>query len=477
MPDRSLASVFLTGTKAAVSALSSLYGSSTVGAHRVPSAMLGLLHEPYAGAWQRGAHVEEMGALTAFSAVHASVGLIASDIAKLALLIKRQHRDGTWEEDIHWGLNLLRKPNAYSTRGQFFERWLASKLLHGNTYVLKVRGANGIEALHVLDPRRVTPMVTPEGDVYYSLAGDDLSRIPAGQVVPASEIIHDRCVALWHPLVGVSPINACGISATQGLRIQSNSAQFFHNMSRPSGMLTAPGLIGDDTARRLKAHWEQSYSGQNIGKLAVLGDGLKYEPMTIPAVDAQLIEQLRWTVEDVARAFRVPLYMLQAGAAPNLTNVEALQQSYYSQTLQSHIEAIEQCLDAGLGLRPDTRTEFDLRGMLRMDTASRYAALGEGVRGGWLAPNEARAMEDLPPVEGGASPLAQQQNYSLAALAKRDARPDPFGSEVSEAALTDYVARALDELIEHMQPEMRSAFLRAKDTRWVTKYVTGERSL
>jgi hypothetical protein len=90
-------------------------------------------------------------------------------------------------------------------------------------------------------------------------------------------------------------------------------------------MLTAPGTIDDVTAERLKTEWNQNFSRHNLGKLAVLGDGLKYEPMTIPAQDAQLIEQLKWTVEDVARAFSMPLYKIGAGAMPTNNNVQSLQ--------------------------------------------------------------------------------------------------------------------------------------------------------
>jgi phage portal protein BeeE len=52
-----------------------------------------------------------------------------------------------------------------------------------------------------------------------------------------------------------------------------------------------------------------------LGRLWVSGDGLKYEPMTIPAQEAQLIEQLKWTVEDVARCFHVPLYKIRPATA------------------------------------------------------------------------------------------------------------------------------------------------------------------
>lgn len=395
--------------------------------------MFGPIRESFAGAWQRNVTVDNNQSLLAFSAVYACLSMISSDICKLRVKLMQQGpSNGVWTEiGTSPYLDLLNRPNRFQTRLQFFESWMLSKLTYGNAYVLKGRDSNRrVDEMYVLDPRRVTPIVTPVGDVYYSISADDLAGIPAGlRYCPASEIIHDRMTTLWHPLVGVSPISACGASATQGIRIQANSASFFQNMSRPSGMLTAPGTIDEVTANRIKTEWESNYSGANLGRLAIMGDGLEYAAMTIPAGDAQLIEQLRWTVEDVARAFRVPLHRLGAGTASGITNVESLESLYYSDCIQVFIEAIELCLDQGLELPSRYATEFDLRGLLRMDTGARYDALSKAVNGGWLSPNESRRLEDLPPVEGGETPYLQQQNYSLGALAKRDAAaPAPSDS-------------------------------------------------
>lgn len=416
---------------------------------RSPWSMAGWIREANSGDWQRGVTVDPIGSVTCFSAVFACVSAIAQDVSKLAPKhMQRDGRSGVWSEirTATPAVELLRRPNHFSTRLQFLERWVTSKLLHGNAYALKSRNARGdVVALFMVDPRRVTPMVTPMGDVYYSVGGDDLSRIPEGMVVPSSEVIHDRAMALWHPLVGISPITACALSATQGNRIQTNSATFFQNMSRPSGMLTAPETIPDETAQRLKAEFEKNFAGANIGRLLVAGDGLEYKPMTIPAQTAQLLEQLDWTVADVARAFRVPLHKINAGPPPALANIEALESTYYAGCLQGLIEALEQCLDQGLGLPIGQRIEFDLHGLLRMDSAGRFEALGKAVGGGWMSPNEARAREDLAPVEGGDSPMAQMQNYSLAALAKRDALADPFGTAADPAQKARLKA-AVDEL-------------------------------
>lgn len=394
-------------------------------------------HEAYTGAWQQNVTVDSQESVLAHSAVFACATIIASDVSKLPVKLMRRAPSGIWSEITAANplLALLRKPNRYCTAPQFFEQWMHSRELHGNAYVLKERDRDGrIVALYVLSPYRVKTLVAPDGSVYYEISPDNLSGVDESVTLPASELIHDRVNTLFHPLVGISPLFACAWSATLGNKIVRNSAQFFQNMSRPGGILTAPGAISDQTAANIKAAFEANHSGDSIGRLAVVGDGLKYESLGVAAEDSQLVEQLGWTAADVARAFRIPAFMIGAGAPPAGLTVEALTQQYYSQVLQSIIENVERVLDDGLELPPDVGVEFDLDTLLRMDTASRYAAYSAGVGGGWLAPNEARAKENLPPVDGGESPLAQQQNFSLAALAKRDARPDPFAPSGSTNA-------------------------------------------
>jgi phage portal protein BeeE len=143
-----------------------------------------------------------------------------------------------------------------------------------------------------------------------------------------------------------------------------------------------------------------------------------------------LIEQLKWTAENVASVFHVPTHMIGIGTTPYQTNIEAQLQQYYSQCLQTHIEAIEALLDEGLGLLRDGQaqiygTEFDLEDLLRMDTKTKVDTTAESVRSGFLSPNEARAKFNMGPTEGGASPYLQQQNFSLEALARRDAAVTP----------------------------------------------------
>jgi len=390
-----------------------------------------IIHEPAPGAWQLNADLRPETALS-YSAVYACVSQIAFDIGKLHLQLVTTAGDGVWTVTTNpaWS-PVLRKPNRYQTIVKFIEGWITSKLVHGNTYVLKARDARGVvNALYVLDPTRVRVLVAPDGGVYYELGDIDAGRPDlAGRdvdrpVVPASEMIHDLMIALFHPLVGVSPLYACGVSALQGQTIQSNSSRFFSQGSNPSGILIAPGPITDEHAARLKKRWDERYSGpDNVGRVAVMGDNLKYEPLTMTAVDAQLIDQLKWTAETICSTYHVPPYLVNIGPPPPYGGVEPLVQQYYASCLQSLLTSFEVCLDEGLELPTEYGTAFDLTDLILMDAATRTKAAHDAINAGALSPNEARRMYfGLGPVAGGDSPYLQQQYYSLAAL---DKRPEP----------------------------------------------------
>lgn len=384
------------------------------------------IRESSSGAWQRNDDWT-VDTVLAHHAVYACITLIANDIGKLRQGIVEKQKDGIWVEvDSPAFSPVLRRPNRYQNHIQFKQWWITSKLIRGNAYALKERDARGVVvALYLLDPSRVQVLIAPDGSVFYRMMQDNLSNLQEGITVPASEIIHDRMNCLFHPLVGISPIYASGAAANIGLRIQSNSSKFFENDSNPGGVLMVPGAIPQEKANDLKTRWETGYSGDNAGKVAILSDGMKFQPLRMTATDSQLIEQLKWTAEVICSTFHVPPYKIGVGQAPSYNNIEALQQDYYNTCLQSLIEEYEACMDEGLGLETKTGgrqmgVELDLDGLLRMDTATQIDVLQKAVSGSITTINEARRRLNYGKVEGGDSIWMQQQDTSLAALAERD---------------------------------------------------------
>lgn len=389
-----------------------------------------LVREPYTGAWQRNDEWRQEDLLGS-PIVYACVTLIANDIAKLRARLVKKDGDGIWGEvegaSPYWPV--LRKPNRYQNHIQFKQWWVMSKLRRGNTYALKQRDQRGIvEKLYILDASRVTPLVSDDGSVFYQLSQDNLAGVqPESITVPASEIIHDRMNCLYHPLVGISPLYAAAIAAGIGIKIQRNTAHFFGNNSTPGGILIAPGNITQENAAKLKEAWEAGYAGRNAGKVAVLGDGMKFEPLAQKAVDSQLVETLRWTDERICSVFHVPAYMVGVGPAPSYNNIEAMNRDYYSKCLQSPIEEMEACLDDGLGLDGISKgVELDLDGLLRMDSKTQMDTIAAGIQAKVLKIDDGRKRINLPPITGGDTVYMQQQDYPISEIRNNKiAEPPP----------------------------------------------------
>lgn len=385
-----------------------------------------LIQEPFTGAWQRNAEIKADDATRHF-AVFACMTLIASDIAKLPFIFKvkrKRHWETVDGNRFSW---LEKRPNYYQMPSQFRENWMLSKLQSGNTYALKQRGPGGrVEQLFILDPTKVKVLVSNEtGEVFYELQTDNLSgNFGKTLVVPASEIIHDRFNCKNHPLVGISPLYASGMSAMAAIHGQEYMINFLKNAANPGGILVAPGQISQVTADNLKTYFNTNFQGAGAGRIAVVGDGLQFQKLAMSSHDSQLIEHLKWSAETICAVFHVPAFMV-LGTTPG-SNVEALKEQYYSQCLQVLITQMMEAIDLGLEVPDNESIELDQYELLRGDTTSRYNAYDKGIKGSFLTINEARVREDLEPKTGGDTIWMQQQNFSLEALEERD-RTNPLG--------------------------------------------------
>lgn len=397
-----------------------------------------IINEPFTGAWQRNME-EKREDLYCYPALYACLRAISTDIGKLPFLLKQRDRDGIWNAVDNPAYSpVLRKPNHFQTAQQFRESWLLSKLTHGNTYILKQRDNRGVVVgLYVLDPNRVCPAVSDSGAVWYQLQTDKLSGLDEGQTVtvPASEIIHDRFMTLHHPLIGIPPICGAYWPAAKNLKILRSAATFFENNAQPGGILTAPAGMSDEDAAALRQFWDENYSGANSGRIAVLGADMKFTAFAMKSADSQLVEQMRYSDEQICQPFGVPPFKIGIGSIPAGMKVDDINQLYYSDALQTHIEAMENLLDDALKIAMPLGVELDTEPLLRMDMEKR-AAVWSTLTKGIAAPNEARKEFGLKPLEGGETVYMQQQDIPLEEARKNKIQqaaepqqPDPAEEE------------------------------------------------
>jgi HK97 family phage portal protein len=375
-----------------------------------------LVREPFTGAWQRNKE-ERLDSLLQYPTLYACVSRIATDIGKLPFSLKQKNAQGIWQSVENPAYSpVLKKPNHYQTPQQFREYWSLSKKTQGNTYALKERDMRGVVvALYILDPCRVMPLVSDSGEVFYQLYVDNLNLLPDGEtdlIVPASEIIHDRCICPFHPLIGLPPIAAAYWPALKNMRILRSSSEFFANNAQPSGILSAPGAIADGTAERLKTYWNDNFTGSNAGKVAVVGDGLQFVSLASKSVDSQMVEQLRYSDEQICQPFGIPPFKVGLGTIPSGLGVDAINQLYYDDALQADIQAMECLLTEGLRADP-YKVDMDESVLMRMDSGKKAEYHRTLIDGSIETINDARADFNLPALEGGDTVYMQQQDFPL----------------------------------------------------------------
>ena len=395
-----------------------------------------VIHEPYAGAWQKNDELER-GDITCYPALYACLNRITQDIGKLPFVLKREGENGIWKAaDSPAYSPVLRKPNGYQTAQQFRESWILSKLLDGNVFVLKQRDNRGVvTSLYVLDPCRVETLVSEAGRVFYRLSYNNANNLLpenfGGEqiTIPASEIIHDRINPFHHQLLGVPPLCAAALAAGKNIRILRNSSAFFENSANPGGLVAGPSGLSEADADKLQEMFNSRFTGDNSGKIAVIGADLKFTPFAFKAADSQLVEQMRYSDEQICQPFGIPPFKIGIGSIPAGLGVDAINLLYHEDALSGHIEAMENLLDEALALPSEWGIWLDTSPLFRMDEGKKAEVATKLVGGGVETPNEGRMRFDLPPLEGGDTVYMQQQDFPLDQVRKNkivDAEQNPI---------------------------------------------------
>ena len=356
-----------------------------------------------------------------FPAVFRAIDMISNDIARMPMRHWRWEDGRRSEVEDSWECGRLDKPNEYQTGFDLMKGLVSAQLLRGNGYLYALRNRRWqVDTLHGLFPDYVSVYRTGP-DYFYQVSANELAEIDTARMVPARAMFHHRMAHFNDPLIGVTPMIAAAVSSQAGLAILRQSMRFFQRMARPSGLLQTAKALDRGKAEQIKERFQRIFAGEEgAGDVAVLEEGLQWQALTMTAVDSDLINQLRYTVEDVARVYGVPLFMLGDLTKATYSSAEQLAQLYLNQCLSAHMKALEWRFSQFFGM--NVRREFlafDTDELLRAELRTRIEALSRGVQGGILTPNEARRVDGRDPVEGGDQIFMQQQMVPVAQLASR----------------------------------------------------------
>jgi HK97 family phage portal protein len=372
------------------------------------------------------------------SVVYSCVMLYARTIAQLPGYHMQLQPDNSWEATNATALaRILKQPNDYQTPADFLINMVVALLMDGNGLALALRNNRfEVSELHQLPWRSCRPMISTDGEVFYSVGGNPLLDYRADPafdngerfIAPQRDILHFRGPAdPRNPLIGESPLVAGGLPIAMNTGGAGHYARFFQNMSRPSGVLQTDLVLTKPQVDELRQRWNEQASGVNLGGTPILTAGLKWQQQGFTAADAQIAEAMKLATADIARLFGVPLALIDDMTGATQSNVEQLVMTWLRQGLGYYIKMIEYSFDKlfGLLMSNNDMTNLDVDQLLRPDFQTRIDGLAKAVQGGIYAPNEARAKENLGKAKDGDEPRVQQQVVPLSAWSKQPPKTPP----------------------------------------------------
>jgi len=331
------------------------------------------------------------------SAVWSAVRICSETIAMLPINVYKRNTDGrVMHDDSNIQYLLHNQPNNKINSFVFRQVMQAHVELWGNAYAIIKRDKNGqIEALEVVKhPLLVRPFEF-DGDIFYQISGYDLP-------FASRDIIHIRGLSL-DGIMGKSTLQVAAESINTGLAMQNYSYKIFESGSSKRIALKVPAKLSPENYERLKKQFSEKYSGiQNMHEIAILEAGMDFTTIGLNPIDAQFLEQRKFSVVEIARFFRIPPHKMQSMEASTNNNIEHQAIEFVTDTIMPRVAPWESELDNKLFSRGEKKyVKFNLNALLRGDMAARSQWYTQMINYGVMSPNEVRELEELNPREGG----------------------------------------------------------------------------
>lgn len=356
-------------------------------------------HQPgeqriYVSSRQAGVTVTEDTALT-YSAVWACVRVISESVAALPWHVYRRTSSG--REMVDGGVQYLlnSRPNSEMTASAFRESIIAHALTWGNGYAeIQWDRAGRPAAMFLLTPDRVEPKRDEGGTLYYEVKVDDGS---ARRLEPA-DVFHLHGLS-WDGLVGYSPIRLAARSIGLGIAQDVFGQSFYANGTVFGGLVEVPANLSAEQIRQTEGYLNDRHRGPDKAfAVKVIGNGMKVHAGGMPMTDAQFLESRRFSVNEVARWYRVPPHKIADLERSTNNNIEHQSIEFVTDTLMPWVKRLEDEANAKLfGARSQgsVYTKLAVNAMMRGDSASRAEFYRTMTQIGAMTINEVRSLEEL----------------------------------------------------------------------------------
>jgi len=400
--------------------------------------------EQYLESWAQGddtvnpmASMDQETALR-YSAFFGCNRVLAETFASVAIHEYKKLENGDREKTNDTGLYpiLHDMPNDETSRYNFQECMMYQINLGGSFVAQRVVERGKITGLVQLQWENYEIYRDKEDrKIKYRLSGGE----NGSAILNRSQVLHVPGPSV-NGLVGMSVLEYAASTILLGATYEQFGQQFYKNGATPSGVFEIPGFLKDESYKRLKEELAKSYSGlMNAGRPMLLENELKYKPLTINPIDAELLSSKKFQIEDICRFFRVQPHLVQHLERSTNNNIEQQSLEFAMYTMLPHFKRVEENINSQLLTQRQRKDgyyfEFNMASLLRGDQKTMSESFAKGLQWGWYSVNEVRRVLNLNSIPGGDTHL---QPLNMVPLGTQPQEPP-------NQEATDTVNRIMDE--------------------------------
>lgn len=446
-------------------------------------------YNPLGSASASGMRITESSAKR-IATVLACVGVIGRNLGMMPCKIYTEAPDGSKKLVDHHPLYdvLYIRPNSQQTAFEFKQMMQGHLELRGNAYAEIIPGPRGpVDQLVPMHPDRVhVERLKPSGRLRY-VYNDPLTGRTRN--LTQEEVFHLRNFS-DDGFVGQSTIGMACDTFGVALAQQDYSARFLKNDARPPLVVEGTNFKNKEDEKRFRESWQESQTGANRGKAAILPAGVSIKEIGVKPIDQQLLDAQKFQRIQICSIFGVPPHLIgETEKTATYASVEQFNIMYAVHCILPRLVLWEQAIQRDLLTSNKYFAKFSMAALLRGDTASRFAAYHVAIGDGWMSQDETRALEDMNPIPNGIgrkywrpaawTPLDQLSAPAQTAIDTSETdNDDPNAGETgSEEDSGDDASAKEKKILQAVKQERLKLLASSAADRCVRKEVAGLRKL
>ena len=343
----------------------------------------------------------------------AVVDFLSASIAQLPLNVYKRNDETDRERDrTSPAARLLWRPNSAMTEFEFVRALMTEYFVFGTVYVLVLPDADSRSGWQMWPVPSEWVIGTESRNAYMAESITVVAKNSGAPVkIPSTDFVQFKTYSPGNPGGYVSPISALRQTLEEQIQAGRFRRQLWSSSGRLNAQILRPANVqpwDDEQRKRFVDAFRESWGagGSKAGSIPLLEDGMEIKPFSTSFKESQWMESVKLSREACAAAYGVNPSLIWHTDTQTYASSKDNARALYAECLGPVLQMLQQRINSFLlpmvGADPDlTYVEFDLTEKLKGSFEERASILQAAVGGPWMTRNEARADNNLPPVEGG----------------------------------------------------------------------------